>query len=244
MHIAVIDDLQEDREKAAACLETYFKRHYTGVRPLLYRFESGEEFFSAFPARRFSFVLIDYYLKGMSGMEIARKIREVDSRVILIFITTSRDYAIDGYKVMASGYLLKPFGYDDFEQVFSVVDLNKIGVRKCIEISSGRGTIKILLRNIIYCDIGGHYVQIHICGGEVIKSRMSFDMLKTQMGICDSFVLCYRGCMINLERVENMEEFTFLMDNGEHVPFRRRDRVKLKNIYSDFLFEKVRNENQ
>lgn len=67
---------------------------------------------------QFDIILLDIQMKHIDGMAAAEKIRKVDSDVIIIFITSTVQYAVQGYAVDALGYVLKPVPYTQFEQLF------------------------------------------------------------------------------------------------------------------------------
>lgn len=241
MNIAVIDDLQADRNQIFAYLRTFFDTHDPYISPHICGFESGESFLTVFKPNLFDFVFIDYYMKELSGLETAKYIRARDETIAIIFTTTSRDYAIDGYKVRASGYLLKPFSYEEFEETMLLIYTQKCRSRQFVEITSGQQTFRIFLNSIIYCDTCGHYAQVH-ADTELYKIRISFCELKHLLTPYKEFLFCYRGCVINMTRVKKTDELTFHMDNGERIPIRKKERTKLIQKYTDFLFEKVRSE--
>lgn len=54
-------------------------------------------------------LFLDTYMKELNGMETARRIRGLECKVPIVFLTSSRDFAVESYEVHASGYLLKPF---------------------------------------------------------------------------------------------------------------------------------------
>lgn len=240
MYIAILDDAAADRKKAEACLHTYFSNHPVIDPVIISEFKSAEDFLKSFVPDIYQFIFIDYYMAGMSGLEAARKIRETDKNAILIFITSSQDYAADGYKVKASGYLLKPFTYCDIEEIMDLIDIKEIRDRQFIELEAGSYPVRILLNDIIYCDIAGHYVQIHTEGMGLQKFRMTFLSLTRLLSPYKSFLPCYKGCIINMKRVNKVEELSFCMDNGERIPFRKKEQTLLMKHYSDFLFDKVR----
>lgn len=240
MNIAILDDLSSDREKAASCLLTYFSIHPIIDTVHICEFESGEAFLKDYNPGAYQFIIIDYYMNGMSGLDTAVKIRARDDSAILIFITTSRDYAIDGYRVKASGYLLKPFSYADLEELMLLVDMKKIRDEQIIEIDTGNGHVKVLLNDIIYCDITGHYTQIHTQNMGLLRFRMAFSTLAGLLSPYKNFLPCYRGCIINMKKVIRIEELSFCMENGGRIPFRKKEQALLMKQYTDFLFEKVR----
>lgn len=240
MNIAIIDDLKTDRMKISDCLCTFFSHLDINVSSVVTEFVSGEAFLETFEKSIFQLILIDYYMDGISGMETARSIREKDTEVVLIFITASSDYAVDGYRVRASGYLVKPFSYDNFEETMKLIDIKKMIDRQFIQLDAGSGQVRVLLNDIIYCDIDRHYVCIHAHRMGVLKFRMTFQKLTDLLLPFNQFLACYRGCIINMARVKKMEELNFCMNNGERIPFRKKEQAILKKIYTDYLFEKVR----
>lgn len=240
MNLAILDDVASDRKKAASCLRAYFLKHPILDPVIISEFESGEDFLKTFVPNTFQFIFIDYYMAGISGLLTAAKIRETDKNVILIFITSSQDYAIDGYKVKASGYLLKPFEYYDMEEIMDLIDIKEIRDGQFIELEAGGASARILLNDIIYCDIAGHYVQIHTERIGLQRFRMTFLNLTHLLNPYKNFLPCYRGCIINMMKVKKIEALSFCMDNGERIPFRKKEQTLLMKSYSDFLFEKVR----
>lgn len=240
MNIAILDDMASDRKKAVSLLRTYFSRHPIMDSVTISEFESGEDFLKNFIPNIFQFIFIDYYMAGISGLLTAEKIRETDKNAVIIFITSSRDYAIDGYKVKASGYLLKPFEYHDMEEIMDLIDLKEIRDGQFIELETGGASVRILLNDIIYCDVAGHYVQVHTERMGLQRFRMTFLNLTVLLNPYKNFLPCYRGCIINMMKVKKIQELSFCMDNGERIPFRKKEQTLLMRSYSDFLFERVR----
>ena len=70
------------------------------------------------------------HLEKTTGLDIAKKICLKDSNVIILFVTSSRDFAIDSYKVRATGYLVKPLNYNDFVETMSLIDYKQLQKNK------------------------------------------------------------------------------------------------------------------
>ena len=151
-------------------------------------------------------------------MDTAREIRKLDEEARPYFVTTSSDHAVDSYGVRASGYLIKPFTYEAFGETMRLARLGKIMNARFIALGDDR----ILLKEILWCDRDGHYVQIHTDMQGVLRYRVAFASLEAVLSAYPQFLPCYRGLIINMDRVRRMEELEFLMDTGERVPFRKR----------------------
>lgn len=242
MKIAIIDDIPTDRRMAAEFVQDYFTQSGISLPVRISMYETGEAFLAQFVPCDYHIIFIDYYLDRLSGMDVARSIRKEDSSVILIFITASRDFAVEGYKVKASGYLVKPLSYAGVSEILSLIDLRRLRKEQAVELNNGCDTIKVMLGDIVYCDISGHYVQFHMVGGGLRRVRMPFRELAGRLAPYREFLLCYRGCIINLDMVHKVEDFAFLMAGGERVPFRRREYQKMLQMYSDYMFEKARSD--
>ncbi len=185
-------------------------------------------------------IFIDLYMSGMSGLETARLVRDADSAVTIIFITASRDFAVEGYKVRAAGYLVKPFSYEEFTEVLLSLDSGIWKKKHFLSVLCGSDEVHIFITDIIYCDIFGHYVQIHTTKQGIKRTRMTFSALLPLLEPYPEFLLCFRGCIINLNQVRAVNDLSFVMSDNSHIPIRKKELDKLKKIYTQFLFEKVR----
>lgn len=236
MRIAVIDDLIQCREDLRNCMFHYLNDHYAGETPVMEDFACGEDFLSVFMPEMWDIIFIDQYMAGLSGIETAREIRKKDKLVSLVFVTTSQSHAVESYEVRACGYLVKPFDYSIFEQTMSLAGLSKIRAARFICIEQE----KILLREIIWCDKTNHYIQIHTDKRGILRFRLSFGELAKLLAPYTQFLTCYKGCIVNAERTERMEEEDFVMDTGVKIPFARREKKKLESMFCSYLFQRER----
>lgn len=236
MRAAIIDDMESCRADLRTCLHRYLNEHYAGETPTIEEFSSGEDFMSRFQPEEWDIVFIDQYMKGASGIDTARKIRERDRLAALVFVTTSQSHAIESYGVRACGYLVKPYRYADFEKTMELAGVEKIRGARFIRMEQER----VLLREILWCDRDAHYTQIHTERRGVLRFRVPFAEPAGLLAPYPQFLVCYKGCIVNAERVERMDGLDFVMDTGAKVPFARREKKKLEGLYSAYLFQRER----
>lgn len=242
MTVAIVDD------DAADCLRSAeWTRRYWGGRgerdPLyIQTFSSGNEFLAALAHGRFSLVLLDCCMPGTDGLAAARALRALDGEAVVIFTTASCDYAVDGYSVEAAGYLVKPYSFEAFTLALDRARPRLVRQRPFLLVPAAGGEAQVLLEELVYCDADKHYSQLHLAGARPRRVRISFSALLRLLAPYPQFLFCYRGCAVNLAHVRRAEELAFLMDTGERVPFRRKERAKLLRQYEDYLFEKARRE--
>ena len=111
INVAIVDD----DEKVADMLRSYLER-FSKENDIEFQAESfgcAVDFLSAF-TDRYDIVFLDIELPDMNGIDAARKMREIDGTVALIFVTNMRQYAINGYEVNADDFIVKPVPYFDF----------------------------------------------------------------------------------------------------------------------------------
>ncbi len=107
-HIAVCDDLQRDREEICLVLKEELEAFDADARFI--KFGSGNALLKAWEKKKIDFhiVFLDIFMEGLDGIETARRLRASGYKEAIIFLTTTQDFAIEGYEVDAAGYLLKP----------------------------------------------------------------------------------------------------------------------------------------
>ena len=110
MRIALVDDSEIERGILLSLITDYGCE-----KQILFEsdcFDSGDAFLSSFSSDKYDIVFVDIFMNGMSGVETASKMRQIDSHVILIFLTASADYMPDAFRVHAFHYILKPYQKD------------------------------------------------------------------------------------------------------------------------------------
>lgn len=242
MKIAIIDDCAKDCEIIEEYMLAYLSEYLMDSPVFIQSFQNGEEFLDSFSPDFYDMIFLDHYMSPLSGLETARAIRETDSAAVIIFTTASRDFAVESYMVKASGYLVKPIAFEDFSKLLSLLDIQKLKGRQFIEIVCGYDTVRIPLNTILYGDICGHYIQLHTSSMGICKARMSFARLCAVLAPYPEFLVCYRGCIVNMNHIHHMAELTFFMDNGERLLLNRKNHGEVLKKYYNFLFQKIRND--
>lgn len=238
MTIAIIDDCESDQHRVAGYMERYLQEQAISL-PNFYFYTDGEAFITELTPHFFDLVVLDCIMPGRNGLETAIELRKRDKDAALVFASSSRNYAIDGYLVDACGYLVKPYTYETFLQVFESAFKHLPIHHEVVLIPDGRVKRRILVNNIVFCDIDGHYTQIHLCSRQVIRIRMSFLDITALLIPYPQFLECYRGCMINMDHTKIAEEMNFLMDTAERVPYRKKARHIIMKKYSDYVLNKA-----
>lgn len=234
MKIAIIDDRPADREHLAGLVASYL--HIKKMCADVLRYTDGESFLKEFRRGKFAVIFLDILMNGMNGMEVAQRVRERDTDCLLIFVSISNEHALEGYWVKAFHYLMKPYSVQEFIKVMErcCEELDK--EIRYIELKEGRILKKVLVRDIWYADMQGHYVQLHTVHG-VMKSRLYFDEIEERLQD-QRFVKCYRNIIVNMDQVQALQGMDFILKNGERVPIQKKRYMDVSQIFADYQFEK------
>lgn len=103
IHLGILDDRQEDRERLHTILTEYGA--VNGIRVHVSSFAAGEELLKNYEPYLYTAVFLDIYLEQGTGIEVAREIRKRDPDTLLIFMTISEDHRAEGFRVHAFDYL-------------------------------------------------------------------------------------------------------------------------------------------
>lgn len=233
MHIAIVDDLESDRCSLGDLLERYFGS--VGMDLAMDVYESGEEFLQRTTDSEYDLVFLDIFMKELTGMEVARQMAAEGSRCPVIFLTTSMDYALEGYEVGAFRYLLKPVDQAKLEQTLSVfMDRFRKEERK-LPLMVERTKVFVPYKDLYFLSSVMRSTEVHM-KDKVWKQSSAINFQKTVAPLeSDSrFCRCSKGIVVNLSHVTGMEKDAFILDNGEEVPISRRNMAQAKRQYLDF----------
>lgn len=163
IRIAIVEDEEEYIQQLTTYLEEYQKSSNEEIEVTVYR--DGDEITSRYKSQ-FDIILMDIQMKFINGMTAAQEIRNIDSSVIIIFITNMTQYAIQGYKVGAMDYILKPISYFAFaERIRQAVSKLKHRNSNYMVIPIKGGVIRLDIADIYYIEVQGHNLIYHTSTG-------------------------------------------------------------------------------
>ena len=242
MKIAIIDDELQARRDLQQALQ-YCEIQIVAQSEIM-MFASGESFLESFKAEEFQLVFLDICMDGMNGIETALAIRQQDERLPIIFLTSSTDYALEGYRVFPAGYIVKPVSR-------AIPQLHDI-LRHCLPslmptmltVRMKARELQLNIERIAYIDVQGGYrvggrrgSVIHLLTGEAMAVDTSYKEVATALKKAD-FVECYNRLLVNLAAVATLMADGFALKNGEQLPISRRLYRETAHEYMEYLLRK------
>ncbi|CEP95638.1 two-component response regulator VirR-like [[Clostridium] sordellii] len=152
LNIVICEDEIEQQEILKDYLEQILNEINSKYEILI--FNSGEELFKNYPDN-IDIFLLDIQMDGLNGMEVARKIRQIDKKEVEIIFTTSLiEYIQEGYEVRAYRYLLKPIKLEDLKKhiILCIEELTK-NKESYIAVNEKNNTYKVKVSEITYIEI-------------------------------------------------------------------------------------------
>ena len=241
MYVAIIDDLEPDRERLKKLIWEDCSANGTEVEFLLY--DSGEAFLSEYRPGLFGAVFLDVLMGGMSGIEVAKKLRETEERLPIIITTTAPDFAVDGFAVHVMDFLVKPI--EQRKVAWCLRELREYAAAPSyVEIreASGRGSSqsrKVLLDEILYVKSDNHNILIRTVSGD-LRARAAFQDFLPRLPQNGRFFECGRGVAVNFSQAASVGEGMILMKNGERLLFTQRQQAAVRQAFFDYTFSRTR----
>lgn len=183
------------------------------------QYHSAEELLFAYDAdKRVDILLLDIELPGISGMELARRVRRSDRQLQIVFVSGYSDYLADGYEVEALHYLLKPVSAQKLSAVLDRA-LERLDARdKSLLVESDEGLCRLPLSEIRWLEVMGNYVTIH--AGRDYTLRKPLKELESLLD--ESFFRTGRSFLVNLRFVKEVTRTQVTLTDTSTVPLSRR----------------------
>lgn len=183
-------------------------------------------------------LLLDIFMSGKTGIEVAQDIRSCGGKMPIIFQTVSKEYALNAYEVDAIQYLIKPLEQEKF---FHAMDIAFGQIRKRegreneIFLKLPGGVRRLRPNEIIYCESRKNY-QIVYLEKEECRIRMTARELWEILEKSPQFGRCGRSFILNMNHIVSIRRELVLMDNDLRVYVPKNKTAELRRLYFEFCF--------
>ncbi len=183
-------------------------------------FHSAEALLFAWEDAGYDALLLDIQMPGLDGMETARRIRQSNDQVAIVFVTGFADYMAEGYDVAALHYLMKPVNED---KLFATLDRASAALDNAeptLLLQADGQTVCLQQKDILYAEALAPLVRVATAGADY-ESRMNLGDLEKQLSP-SLFARCHRSYVVGLAHVRRLTRTDVMLDNGQSVPLARR----------------------
>ncbi len=239
IEIALCDDCAEDIGAVRALVERFSLEHmdlpmrlslFTSAAELLENIESGSGF---------DLYILDVLMPEVSGMQLAETIRSRGEHSEIVFLTNSRDYAVDAFSVFASGYLIKPVVKESFDKtVLRAVKRLSREMSDVLTIKTKDGIQRIPLSKIVMIESFNHTREIILSDNSMIATSETLSELNKQLRGHNNFYMIHRSYIANLDNSVGIVRYDLLMLGNRRIPISRSQFSAVQDMVKDYFFKR------
>jgi len=215
--VAIVDDSVADAEFVQRIVTVWAGEQQAYIHVEV--FSSAENFlFHYAEDKQWDILLLDIEMGAMDGVSLAKKIRQDNESVQIVFITGFADYISEGYEVSALHYLMKPVKQ---EKLFAVLDRAVAAMQKTervILLPVGGEMLRLPVNQVQYVEAFSHAVAI-VTGTDTIQVKMSISEIEKMLG--DGFIRSHRSYLVGLKHISRLSKAEVILDNGKALPLSR-----------------------
>ncbi|HBG8370231.1 TPA: response regulator transcription factor [Clostridioides difficile] len=232
--IAICEDEKEQQELLKRYINQIFD--VLSVKCRLEVFNSGEELLERY-SKDTDILLLDIQMGQINGIDTARKVRVLDDKVEIIFITALIEYALEGYEVRAYRYLIKPVKYNNLKD--NIINcIKEVDIKnKYIVVKVQGSQTKLNVNEIAYIEAQKETITIHTLN-EVYKINGTMSNIEKEID-CSRFFRCHKSFLVNLEHVKSIKQYVAILENSKEVPVSRYRFKETKDKFFDLIEEKL-----
>ncbi len=241
LNIAICDDNPEQLAHLNKSCEGYLSaKKITDAN--ICQYNNALEFLNAISGiERYDIVLLDIFMPGVTGIQLAREMRRRKLDSAIVFFTTSEDFALEAFSVKASHYIVKPFTQNDFNEALDRA-MQHLSTANGAEVAlkSRNGEIySVDVNDILYIENSLHSQIITLKNGKKLEARQSMAELATLLEdvAFGQFISPYKGVIINFKEVRQITPAGVIMRGEKLLPIVKRNFRALREQYFRFMFQ-------
>lgn len=218
LHLAVVENEKKASDQTLSLLERYFTSKNLPYRVSV--FENGFDFLENHP-ESFDAVFLDIDMPGKNGVEVAEELRAMRLDLTIVFVTNLAQFALEGYKVSAMDFLLKPVSYVDLAHVMDKI----VGMQSPKDFGDfllplRSGVQRFRNEDILYIILNGHDVILHSKNGEEVSFRGSIRNIAEKVNP-DILIRCNSGTFVSLLYLDRIDGDSIVLQGGDTFPISR-----------------------
>ena len=200
--------------------------------------KSAFEAMEVISEKEIDLMFVDIQMPDLTGIDFVKSLNKEQK---IIFTTAYQEYALEGFKVDALDYILKPFGYDEFlksankaKTHFELLNKSKLQVESkddYLFVKSEYKIRRIDLNEILYIEGLREYVKIVLKEEKPVLSLMSLKSLEEKLSK-NRFMRVHRSFIVNLNEVQTIERSRIIFDKT-YIPVSEQYKEKFQEFLSN-----------
>lgn len=214
--VAIVDDSTTDAKFVQGILNNWADQRQASIQAEM--FPSAEAFMFRYAEdKEWDILLLDIEMGAMDGVTMAKRVRQDNEAVQIVFITGYSDYIAEGYEVAALHYLMKPVNREKLLTVLDRAIEKRKQEERCLNLSSSGEMVRLPFYEIRYLDVHQNYVTIHAKADYTVKRTLG-DFEKE---LDDRFCRVGRAMILNLKYIQRVTKTEVRLSDGTVLPLPR-----------------------
>jgi DNA-binding LytR/AlgR family response regulator len=230
----------DDEPLALRQIADYIKK--TPFLELAGQYESALQAIAALENSTVDLMFVDINMPDLNGMDF---VKTLDNPPKIVFVTAYSEYALEGFRVDAIDYLLKPISYVDFlksaNKVKSWFDIHHLKTdeirsnKDFLFIKSDYKLLRINFDDIKYIEGMSEYIRIHLTNSKPVMTLLSMKSVEESLP-SDRFMRVHRSYIVNLTKISVVERNRIIFDGNVYIPVSDQYKSNFQNyIDNNFL---------
>ncbi len=227
INIAIVDD----EEQCITHLQQILKSYKHSQRFAVQEFSSGESFLANY--KHFDILFVDIELKGMLGVDLAVKIREIDKNILIVFTTSHTSYISDAFSSIPFQYLIKPVKENLLHRELDRAMIDIESRNRVLE-TSWNGKKDIIPINEIF------YIECYLRKILIVTKEQSYNssgkINDLHKGLMEyHFVRSHNSFLVNMKFIKKIDSTNVVLKDGTTVPISKKYMKEVRSQYAEML---------
>lgn len=233
MNILIIEDKEQDVKQLKEILFQVEKHRKNFFNITSVEFLNHNDLLSLF---KYDLIFLGIELKNGNGIDIGKKIRYVNNKVKLVIVTHHQRYILDGYKIKADRYFLKPLNKEFFEKemvdIFNDLTNDLAGIY-----DPSLYEKKIYFKDILFIEFYLKHSKVYLYNGKILETKMP---LKDWANIVNTYNFAYshKSFIVNLLHIKKINGKDIILKTKHVIPLSRHYKERFKNAYTLYVNKK------
>lgn len=235
IHIAICDDEKDFVARLTGLLNQYAAE--IGEEIKITAYYDGMELIEKYDTT-LDLIFLDIQMRLVNGLRAAGRIRQMDEKVSIIFLTTLTQYGLEGYKYQAANYIIKPMKYVRLKaEMDQWLKKHRNDDSPSMAITNDTGRYRVFLKSLRYVETFNRNLLLHTEQENIICYKSMKEMEQELKG--KGFIRCHTSYIVNLFYVKGVNKLEIELITGEIIPISQPKRKsfmeRLAEYWGDFI---------
>ena len=237
MHIAICDDTPKDIVTLKNYLSTFQEEHKASFN--ITEYSKGEALLAAYQqGYRPDIIFLDIYMPLIDGVSIATELKKANYSGMIIFSTTSLEHAVDGFKLRADGYLVKPYTYSQFLDGIWRCQEKLLSSKTFLNFISERISYELPLASLIYLEASSRGCTIYTNQRSFFTYK-NLSLFKKELLNISNFLSISQSLLINMDKVKKILPEQIIFQNNASIYLPTKNKHKIRQTINHYCWHQL-----